>query len=178
MNYVSNVIGAGLIDRDMPVEIDSAPTPTPVGAEGVVVLYGDTETGICVLVAAPDEDEAEARILRTFGVDVDVDFVEPSIDQRPYEVAGREIITWTAEPIIGERASYEVIGPWYRSTGSGIYLGVALDEEDGVPFHYFVRGQINDHPQKCHGFPAATGTPTTTDLTPTDLIQGALEVRS
>lgn len=82
--------------------------------------------------------------------------------------------TFDAPPIIGERVSYRNVGPTWASTGSGIYLGVALDEEDGVPYHYFIDGEINGHAQRSHGFPADPSTSTTTDLTPTALILGAL----
>lgn len=60
-------------------------------------------------------------------------------------------------------------------SGSGIYIGVALDEEDHVPCHYFILGEINGLEQESHGFPCDDPTrPTTTDLTPTSLIQAAL----
>jgi hypothetical protein len=73
--YTSNVIGEGLIDEDLPVEREN-PTPLPVGDEGILIEYGDRETGITVTVAAEDENDAEARILRTFGDDAYVDCVE------------------------------------------------------------------------------------------------------
>ena len=81
---------------------------------------------------------------------------------------------WDSEPVIGEPASYTREGPGWRATGSGTYLGVALDEEDGIPYHYLINGEINGHPQASHGFAAEPGTPTTTDLTPTLLITTAL----
>jgi hypothetical protein len=53
---------------------------------------------------------------------------------------------------------------------SGVYVGVALDEEDGVPYHYFLGGEINGTAQGCHGHPATSDTATTTDETPTALL--------
>lgn len=85
----------------------------------------------------------------------------------------REQTTFHSELKIGQRVNYTTRASWGEATGSGIYLGVALDEEDRVPYHYFVDGEINGHPQGSHGFPAAPDTPTTTDLTPTQLIRQA-----
>lgn len=74
--------------------------------------------------------------------------------------------------VVGQRVRYSCEGVNWSSTGSGVYLGVALDEQDGVPYHYFRDGEINGHAQTSHGFPAGPGTPTTTELTPTELITG------
>lgn len=82
-----------------------------------------------------------------------------------------EITTFDAPLVIGERVTYRSVGPDWDATGSGIYLGVALDEECGEAYHYFIDGEVNGHPQRSHGFPAERGTPTTTDLTPTVLIR-------
>jgi hypothetical protein len=56
---------------------------------------------------------------------------------------------------------------------SGMYLGVALDEEDGVPYHYFLGGEINGTPQGSHGHPAGSRSEVTTSKTPTALITEA-----
>ena len=88
----------------------------------------------------------------------------------------QDATTFHNELVIGERVRYTTEASWGRATGSGVYLGVALDEEDGAPFHYFVDGEINGHAQASHGFPAAPGTPTTTELTPSSLIREALGV--
>lgn len=74
--------------------------------------------------------------------------------------------------VVWERVRYTTTGPWGTATGSGVYLGVALDEEDRVPYHYFADGEVNGLSQGSHGFPAAPGTPLTTELTPTALIRG------
>ena len=87
-----------------------------------------------------------------------------------------EATTFHNELVIGECVRYTTEASWGTATGSGVYLGVALDEEDGVPFHYFVNGEINGHAQPSHGFPAAEGTLPTTELTPTQLIRAALGV--
>lgn len=75
--------------------------------------------------------------------------------------------------VIGKSVRYTTTGPWGDASGSGTYLGVALDEEDRVPYHYFVDGEVNGLAQGAHGFPAKPGTPLTTPLTPTALIRGA-----
>lgn len=84
-----------------------------------------------------------------------------------------ETTEWHNDLVVGQRVRYTRSGGWGTATGGGVYLGVALDEEDGVSYHYFVRGEINGRYQSSHGFPAAAGTPVTTDLTPTDLIRKA-----
>ena len=94
--------------------------------------------------------------------------------RRRAELDKAEATTFHNELVIGERVHYTTEASWGTATGSGVYLGVALDEEDGVPFHYFVDGEINGHAQSCHGFAAAEGTLPTTELTPTQLIQQAL----
>ena len=78
--YQANVLGQDLIDVARPVE--AGLPPLPVGEEGVVVMYGDALVGVTVHVSAPDEDEAEARILRTFGIDASVDEIVPTVEVR------------------------------------------------------------------------------------------------
>lgn len=78
---------------------------------------------------------------------------------------------WIDEPIVGNRVRWENRAT--GATGSGLYIGVALDEEDGVPYHYFVDGEIRGGAQASHGFPAEPGTPVTDARTPTDLIVAA-----
>lgn len=79
--WVVNVLGEGLIDfaperhdRERingqtyfypPFQIDED--------EPVYVTYGDDDTGVQALVYAPDFDEADARLVRAFGLDVDFD---------------------------------------------------------------------------------------------------------
>lgn len=74
-------------------------------------------------------------------------------------------------PIVGQRVKVRRTGDDWESRSSGIFLGVALDEEDGVPYYYFRDGEINGTKQACFGFPAERSVPTTTDLTPTQLIK-------
>lgn len=87
----------------------------------------------------------------------------------------REKTNWIDEPVVGRTVRYTYAlthddGEHVEGSGSGTYIGVALDEEEGNPMHYFVGGEINGTSQRCHGFPAKPGTPTTTNLTPTQLI--------
>lgn len=82
----------------------------------------------------------------------------------------RSAIKWQDDRVVGEHVRYESTGPDWTTCGSGIYIGVALDEESGLPYHYFVDGEIGGLAQTCHGFPAEPRTPVTTDLTPTELI--------
>jgi hypothetical protein len=106
--------------------------------------------------------------------DFDLDFavaVQDAVDA--WLKTGRRQTTFDGPLDVGARVAYTTVASWGRATGSGIYLGCALDEEDGVPYHYFADGEINGHPQTSHGFPAEAGTPTTTDLTPTALITEA-----
>lgn len=72
--YQANVIGDGLIDEERPV----GSPPLIVGDEGLVVLYGDTE-GVTIIVAATDEDEAERRIIATWGDGAYIDELVPSV---------------------------------------------------------------------------------------------------
>lgn len=97
--------------------------------------------------------------------------------------------TYLDELVIGEVVRAEFHGrdgtTTWHGTQSGTYIGVALDEEDGVPYHYFVYGEINGTTQRCFGDPAADSfgaaaeadTPTTTTLTPTQLINTWLAPR-
>lgn len=79
------------------------------------------------------------------------------------------------ELVIGQHIRMEFYGKSGRhtwsGTKSGTYIGVALDEEEGLPYHYFVNGEINGLAQASFGFAATKGTPTTTDKTPTALIE-------
>jgi hypothetical protein len=66
--YVANVVAVDepLVDGPMPVEAYlTGAEPKPVGAEGVVVLYGDADAVTC-LVDAADEDDAERKIAATW----------------------------------------------------------------------------------------------------------------
>lgn len=72
--YTANVIGEALIANDM--EAGTNPTPLLVGDEGLIVLYGDRESGLTALVLADDADEGEAIILRAFGDDAYVDCID------------------------------------------------------------------------------------------------------
>lgn len=83
-NYVANVIGEDLVEDDMPVE--SRPAPLRLGDEGLLVLYGDTQTGVTVVVAASDPDDAERRILATFSDSAYIDCIDLSVDQRPLSI--------------------------------------------------------------------------------------------
>lgn len=93
--WVANVIGEDLIDEDMPVEQVKRLGLAPLRIdddEPLLVLYGDRETGVTVVVAAPDENEVERAIIATFGLDAHIDCIDRSADQRPLMVnlvAGR-----------------------------------------------------------------------------------------
>lgn len=78
------------------------------------------------------------------------------------------------ELVVGERVSFTRTGEWGSTTGSGVFIGVALDEEDGVPCYYFVDGELNGHAQRSFGFAADPGAEVTTALTPTMLIREAI----
>ncbi len=66
--YIANVVGDdGFPVLDEPVPADGP--GVPYGDDGVVVLYGDVEAAT-VRVVAMDENDAERRIIRTFGLDV------------------------------------------------------------------------------------------------------------
>jgi hypothetical protein len=85
-------------------------------------------------------------------------------------------ITFNTPPVIGQRVDCTIHdGP--EGKCGGIYIGVALDEEDRVPYHYFIDGYINDTPQESHGFRAEEGTEVTTSFTPTELITSEISKR-
>lgn len=89
----------------------------------------------------------------------------------------RSTVTWIDEPEIGKVVRCRVSGPGYDTPQSGVYLGVMLDEEDAVPYHYFVHGEIGGSPQRCFGFPAPLDTKVTDERTPTVVIREALASR-
>ena len=79
--FVVNVIAEGLLDL-LPDNLDREKwdsqtryfPPAQVDEdEPVYISYGDNTTGACVLVYAPDEVEADARVIRAFGDMVDLD---------------------------------------------------------------------------------------------------------
>lgn len=72
--YTANVIGEALIPLDM--EAGTNPTPLLVGTEGLIVQYGDRESGLTALVLADTVEEAEAIILRAFGDEGYVDCID------------------------------------------------------------------------------------------------------
>lgn len=82
------------------------------------------------------------------------------------------------EPLVSDvDGSVAYVCPAHGCIAEGTYIGVALDEEDLVPYHYFVYGEIRNTAQRCFGFPAAANTPVTTSLTPTVLINTWLAKR-
>jgi hypothetical protein len=90
-------------------------------------------------------------------------------------------VTFAEEPLVGVRVSYFEIGRTdgneWKARGSGIFVGIARDEEERTPYFYFVDGEINGTPQRSHGFPAPYTFTVTTDRTPTELISDALTER-
>lgn len=72
--YTANVIGEALIPLDM--EAGTNPIPLLVGTEGLIVQYGDRESGLTCLVLAETVEEAEAIILRAFGDEGYVDCID------------------------------------------------------------------------------------------------------
>lgn len=72
--YQANVIGDGLIDEERPV----GSPPLIVGDEGLVVINGDRE-GVTIIVAATDADEAERRIIATWGDSAFIDELVPLV---------------------------------------------------------------------------------------------------
>ena len=88
--WTVNVLAAGLLDRLDPKadrERRESQTyyypPAQVDEdEPVYVAYGDNSTGVAALVYAPDEVEADARLIRAFGLDVDFDDgPQPNVEQ-------------------------------------------------------------------------------------------------
>lgn len=86
------------------------------------------------------------------------------------------VIEWIDQPEVGKVVRCRTSGPGYDALNVGVYLGVMLDEEDRVPYHYFVKGQMNGHPQSCFGFPAPLDAALTDERTPTAAIREALGI--
>lgn len=86
-----------------------------------------------------------------------------------------ETVIFNQPLVVGNRVSYTTHSDDHDSTGSGIFIGIALDEEEGNPYYYFIDGDINGGYQSCHGFPVSPDSllEPTTDLTPTQLITEA-----
>lgn len=78
--------------------------------------------------------------------------------------------------LIGQRVKMRCVGTLenggtYSSTSSGIYLGIACDDETQEPMHLFGDGEINGIPQAEHGFPARETEPLTFNYGATELIR-------
>jgi hypothetical protein len=90
--YVVNVLAEGLLDL-LPADSDRETwdgqtyyfPPAQVDEdEPVYICRGDNDCGVSALVYAPDEIEADARLVRAFGLDVDFDDgPQPNVEQYP-----------------------------------------------------------------------------------------------
>lgn len=90
--WTVNVLGEGLLDL-LPADSEREqyesqtyfyPAAQVDEDEPVYVAYGDNSTGVAALVYAPDEIEADARLVRAFGLDVDFDDgPQPNVEQYP-----------------------------------------------------------------------------------------------
>ena len=63
--------------------------------------------------------------------------------------------TFDTQPVVGERVTGYGKGPGYRSTFSGVYVGIKPSEWDGEMMHMFTDGDINGIKQANFGFPVA-----------------------
>jgi hypothetical protein len=68
----------------------------------------------------------------------------------------KHINVFDSKPTVGQFATGYSEGPGYRSTWSGVYIGINRSEWDGQPYHYFTYGEINGIKQSIHGFSVAT----------------------
>jgi hypothetical protein len=89
-----------------------------------------------------------------------------------------ETVTFNQPLVVGNRVSYSTHSDDHDSTGSGIFIGIAMNGKDGL-YYYFIDGEINGSYQSCHGFPVSPDSllEPTTDLAPTLLIKQARERR-
>lgn len=147
-------------------DADSAP---------LFVMYADEKAEGAVLYApdcGEDISEMERRIYRDLSPDFTVDDHGPAVKVEP--TPPRSTVTWIDQPEVGKVVRSRVSGPGYDTPQSGTFVGVLLDEQERVPYYYFVRGEINGHAQQSFGSPAPLDTEVTDRRSPTTVIREAL----
>lgn len=102
MIFVANVLGENLIVG----EIEVGEKPRVVGDDGVVVQYGDPD-GVCVVMVADDENDAERRVIATFGEESVIDDLqEGNLQGAPREREIARLIEGLAAAVATPRGPY------------------------------------------------------------------------